>query len=82
MHTEWTPSQKASTDTSSPVMNSSTTISAPASPNTRSTMISRAAAIASSVVSGNTTPLPAANPDAWSKSGELLSRKLYYIFSP
>jgi hypothetical protein len=71
MHTLVVPSQKASTDTSSPSSSSSTTTSLPASPNARSTMIFSRPATASCTLprSGMSTPLPAAKPDAFSTTG-------------
>ena len=58
------PSDMANSDASMPVMRSSMTIDAPAWPNCASSSMLVIAAIASSLVSATTTPLPAANPSA------------------
>mmetsp|Transcript_1408 Transcript_1408/g.3233 ORF Transcript_1408/g.3233 Transcript_1408/m.3233 type:complete len:227 (-) Transcript_1408:2321-3001(-) len=56
------PSQSAKMEHSGPNIRSSRTTSAPASPNFFASRHSRTAALASSAVSGTTTPLPAARP--------------------
>lgn len=66
------PSEKARIESSWPVMNSSTTTSEPASPNSLLTMMSFKPASASSVELGMMTPLPAARPDAFKTTGWLI----------
>ena len=63
------PSAKASTVTSGPVMHSSMTTVEPDSPNFLSAIIARAAALASSTVAATTTPLPRASPSALTTMG-------------
>src|SRR5712664_1531285 len=62
------PSVRASTDSSSPSRNASTTISLPASPRDPAS-IARTTAAASARVSHTTAPLPAASPEAFTTSG-------------
>ena len=63
------PSVKASTDTSGPVKNSSTTTVSPLWPNLPSHMAARTASAAASRVSAMTTPLPRARPSAFTTVG-------------
>ena len=63
------PSQKASTVTSGPVMHSSMTTLAPAWPNLWSPIMDRTACWASSTVWATTTPLPRARPSAFTTMG-------------
>ena len=65
------PSTKDKTETSLPVMNSSTTTLSPEAPNFRSTMIWLMPATASSRVMQIRTPLPRAGPSAFRTTGIL-----------
>ena len=69
MATRCSPSQKANTVTSGPVMHSSMTTLAPAAPNFPSVSMDRAASWASSTVWATTTPLPRARPSAFTTMG-------------
>src|SRR5882672_6519208 len=62
-------------ETSCPVMNSSTTTRAPASPNARRSMHSAIATSASSSVGQTIAPLPAASPSVLTTSGAPISRQ-------
>mmetsp|Transcript_4882 Transcript_4882/g.11345 ORF Transcript_4882/g.11345 Transcript_4882/m.11345 type:complete len:278 (-) Transcript_4882:820-1653(-) len=73
------PSERPNTLTSGPSSFSSMTTSSPASPNTLPSRHSLRAAMASSFVSGTTTPLPAARPDALTTTSNGLS--LMYLMA-
>ena len=68
------PSVMANTESSSPVMHSSTTTSRPASPNRKSSIISRRASRARSSVWHTMSPFPAARPEALTTIGAPRSR--------
>ena len=74
------PSQNARTDTSLPVINSSITISLPASPNCLSSINVLTPSLASSNVLQINTPFPSANPSAFNTIGILAVSK-YLIAS-
>ena len=75
------PSTKASTDTSRPVRNSSTTRASPALPKCFSCMISLTPAFASSRVLQISTPFPRARPSAFSTIGILACSRYSSAFS-
>ena len=69
MGTRCSPSQKASTVSSGPVMHSSMTTLAPASPNLWPLIMERTASWASATVWATMTPLPRARPSAFTTMG-------------
>ena len=69
------PSQTASTDSSGPVMPSSTTTVRPASPNASPASLARTSATASSSEAVTSTPLPAANPSVFVTHGPARLRR-------
>ena len=69
MGTRCSPSQKANTVTSGPVIHSSMTTLAPAWPNLRPSIMERTASWASATVWATITPLPRARPSAFTTMG-------------
>ena len=69
MGTMCSPSQKAKTVTSGPVMHSSMTTVAPEAPNLPPSIMSRTAVLASATVWATITPLPRARPSALTTMG-------------
>ena len=76
------PSVKASTLTSGPVRNSSTTIWLPAAPKARSSMMVRTPSRAAARSLQISTPLPSARPSAFSTMGQRVFASRYARAAP